>query len=53
MGAGGLREIMVVLVLALAGVLLAATAALAPWHVGAAPPAVVRLEPPGGPAPAS
>jgi hypothetical protein len=50
---GGLREIIVVLVLALAGLLLAAAAALVPWHVGAAPAPIIGVEAPGRPGPAS
>lgn len=48
--AAGLREVMVVLVVALVGLLLAATVAFAPWDVGAAPPPVVRMESPSVPA---
>jgi hypothetical protein len=46
----GFRELMVVVALALTGLLLAALAALTPWHT--APPAyqtpVVTVEVPGG-----
>jgi hypothetical protein len=46
----GFRELMVVVALAMTGLLLAAAAALTPWHVS--PPAlrspVVTVEAPGG-----
>ncbi len=46
----GVRELVVVLALAAAGVALAATAALAPWYPGPSVPGppVVRMVTPGG-----
>jgi hypothetical protein len=46
----GVRELVVVIALAAAGVALAATAALAPWYPGPPVPGppVVRLVTPGG-----
>lgn len=50
---GGLREIVVVIALALMGLVLAAAAAFVPWHVGAAPAPVVGVQTPGQPGSAS
>ncbi|HZN70718.1 MAG TPA: hypothetical protein VFC00_03395 [Micromonosporaceae bacterium] len=49
----GMREIGVVLALALVGLLLAAAAALVPWRIGGAPAPVVGVEAPGRAGPAS
>lgn len=46
---GGLREIVVVIALALMGLVLAAAAAFVPWHVGAAPAPVVGVQTPDQP----
>ena len=49
----GMREIGVVLALALVGLLLAAAAALVPWRVGGAPAPVVGVDAPEKPGPVS
>lgn len=49
-GSGGVRELLVVLALAVLGLLVAGVAALTPWYSATAddrPPPVVRVEPPG------